>query len=521
MRRTQASSRHGYFLCLLLIFAAALFLRAWRIAEVPDIVHIDEAGLGRNAWCLANYGIDRYFNELPIYPENFGGGQSPLYTYLVVILIRTVGRGSLGLTLLRLPGLLSSMVVVVFGTALLEVVYESRKAALTGALLLTFCPYFIMHGRYALDCNLMLGCSTVALYLLARYVKSGRLSWLIAYSAAFGAVMYSYALSYFVVPIFLCLITLYMLWCRKITFRRSLLSAALVCAAAFPVLLFIGTMVFGLPSMKFLGFTLSPTASSRLADISIANFRNNIIDILKYTLTHDGRPLDAVDGFYTLYPVSIPFVAIGFAASCRQSLSSFRKRTYRHGFLFLSFYAAGLVAIGFSRGYLYRANYLFIAYLYFLVSGILAAYRFAKSLGKYLCAALGIAYLLSAAMFIGYYFTSYSPAEAIPQFVPANDAIEYAKSLPDIREIYMDYANVGEFYTLFFPESPYTIAETAHQEGYGRLHFRITEDTAFAPGNAYIILKNHTALRSRIEGAGYPWQIVEYPYHCLYYAEPE
>lgn len=54
MRRTQASSRHGYFLCLLLIFAAALFLRAWRIAEVPDIVHIDEAGLGRNAWCLAN-----------------------------------------------------------------------------------------------------------------------------------------------------------------------------------------------------------------------------------------------------------------------------------------------------------------------------------------------------------------------------------------------------------------------------------------------------------------------------------
>ncbi len=127
----------------------------------------------------------------------------------------------------------------------------------------------------------------------------------------------------------------------------------------------------------------------------------------------------------------------------------------------------------------------------------------------------------SAAMFIGYYFTSYSPAEAIPQFVPANDAIEYAKSLPDIREIYMDYSDVDEFYTLFFPESPYTIAETAHQEGYGRLHFRITEDTAFAPGNAYIILKNHTALRSRIEGAGYPWQIVEYPYHCLYYAEPE
>ena len=61
MRRTQASSRHGYFLCLLLIFAAALFLRAWRIAEVPDIVHIDEAGGGRHTWCLAKYGVERDF----------------------------------------------------------------------------------------------------------------------------------------------------------------------------------------------------------------------------------------------------------------------------------------------------------------------------------------------------------------------------------------------------------------------------------------------------------------------------
>ncbi len=206
-----------------------------------------------------------------------------------------------------------------------------------------------------------------------------------------------------------------------------------------------------------------------------------------------------MDGFYTLYPVSIPFVLVGFAASCRQCLSSFRRRAYSHGFLFLSFYTAGLVAIGFSRGYLYRANYLFIAYLYFLVGGILAAYRFARSLGKYFCAALGVVYLLSAAMFIGYYFTSYSPAEDIPQFVPANDAIAYAKSLPEIREIHMDYAGVDEFYTLFFPESPYAIAEAAHEEGYGTLYFQITADTAFAPGNAYIVLKNNTALRAYIE----------------------
>ena len=118
-----------------------------------------------------------------------------------------------------------------------------------------------MHGRYALDCNLMLGCSTVALWLLARYVKTGRLSHLIAYSVSFGLVMYSYALSYIVVPVFLCLITLYMLWCRKITFRRALLSALCVCVTALPILLFVCIMLFELPSMSFLGFTVSPHGS--------------------------------------------------------------------------------------------------------------------------------------------------------------------------------------------------------------------------------------------------------------------
>ncbi|MCI9336536.1 MAG: hypothetical protein HFH93_03165 [Lachnospiraceae bacterium] len=517
MHRIQVS-RHTYRLCLLLIFGAALFLRAYRLTEIPDIVHIDEAGLGYNAWCLANFGIDRYGNEMPIYPENFGGGQSPLYTYLVVILIKTVGGGSLSLTLLRLPGLLSSMLVVVLGTALISAVYENRKVTLTAALLLTFCPYFIMHGRYALDCNLMLGCSTAALFLLVRYVKSGRLSHLAAYSAAFGLVMYSYALSYFVVPIFLCLITLYMLWCRKITFRRAVLSALCVCAAALPILLFVCIMLFGLPSVSFLGFTLSPTAASRLADISLSNFRNNIIDIIKYTLTHDGRPLDALDGFYTMYAVSVPFILIGIAASCRRWLWDFRSRTFRWEFVFFSFYAAGLTAIGLSHGYLYRANYLFIAYLYFLVYGIVSVYRFVRFLRPYFIGGLGAAYLVSSVLFIRYYFVSYSPAQTIPQFVPACEAIEYARSKPDVRDIYIDYSGVSEFYTAFFPQSPYAIAETAHEDGFGNLHFSVTAETPLNPKSAYIVLKNNQAFLDCLKESGITWEIVEYSSHCLYCA---
>lgn len=508
---------HKYFLCLTAIFAFALFLRIYRIHEIPDIVHIDEAGLGCNAWCLANYGVDRYFNEMPIYPENFDGGQSPLYTYLVVLLVKTVGGGSLSLPLLRLPGAIFSMLVVLFGAGIISLTFENRKITVTGSLLLSACPYFIMHGRYALDCNLMLGCSTIALYLLVRYLKSGKLPFLIAYSVGFGIVMYSYALSYFVVPIFLCLITLYMLWCRKITFPRALLSAACVCVTALPILLFVCSLFFQLPPLKFLGFSLTPTASSRLTDISVTNFRNNIIDIIKYTLTYDGRPLDAVDKFYTMYVVSIPFIAVGFAVSCLRWLKKLKARSCDFGFVFFSFYLSGLTAIGFSHGYLYRANYLFISYLYFLVYGIVSSYYFVRSYRKLFIALLGCCYLLYTGMFLQYYFTVYSPAEEIPQFVPANDAIEYAQSQPDIRDIYIDYSAVSEFYRLYFPESPYAVAETAHEDGYGRYHFSITTDTPLGSGNAYIVLKSHSALLTYLNSSGHTWRVIEYPYHYLFY----
>ena len=95
--------KYWYSAAILLLFLIAVFLRVYRLESLPDVLHIDEAGLGYNAWCLAHYGTDRYLNVRPFYPQNFYGGQSPLYTYLLALLIRTVGQGNLSLTLLSGP----------------------------------------------------------------------------------------------------------------------------------------------------------------------------------------------------------------------------------------------------------------------------------------------------------------------------------------------------------------------------------------------------------------------------------
>ena len=83
----KISKKYSYYFILGLMFLCTILLRVYKLAQLPDILHIDEAGLGYNAWCLAHYGTDRYLNVHPFYAQNFEGGQSPLYTYMLVLLI--------------------------------------------------------------------------------------------------------------------------------------------------------------------------------------------------------------------------------------------------------------------------------------------------------------------------------------------------------------------------------------------------------------------------------------------------
>lgn len=254
--------KYWYSAALLLLFLIAVFLRVYRLESLPDVLHIDEAGLGYNAWCLAHYGTDRYLNVRPFYPQNFYGGQSPLYTYLLALLIRTVGQGNLSLTLLKIPAVLASLLLFFVGTKSIRLVFDDQKWSIAAAFLLAVCPYYIMSARFALDCNLMLCCSAVALLFLIRFTQTKTLRNLILSGVFFGITMYSYALSYFLIPIFLICISLYLLYTKEISFRRVLLWAACVCITALPVILFVCSLLFHWEPFIFWGLPYLPSPPS-------------------------------------------------------------------------------------------------------------------------------------------------------------------------------------------------------------------------------------------------------------------
>ena len=518
------SRKKVYYFCLFLVFSSALFLRFYRLADIPNVMHVDEPALGYNAWCIAHYQIDRYFNYMPVYPQNYYGGQSPLYTYLVVLLLKTIGGETLSIWLLRLPAALFSMCIVLFGTKIISLTYGYPPITLMGAFLLTVCPYFVMQGRYALDCNLMLGCSTVALYCLMKFLKTNRLRHLILYSVAFGIVMYSYALSYFVVPIFLCLITLSMLWCRILPFRRAVLSAVCVCMTALPILLFICTLLFQIPEIHFLGCTIKPVAQSRMADITFSEFLPAILTAIKRTLTSHIYILDSIDKFGTMYVISIPFIILGFIVSCYRGMTGLRSRLLHSDFIFIAFFLSCLITIGLiDSPIIYRANYFFIAYLYFLVRGIVSFYQFVRTYRQPFILAMGLCYFIWTFSFVRYYFTLYSPTDMIiypnPYYlIPASDAVTYADTQLNANAIYIDYYGFYERQAFFSPISPYEIQQTTHEDGYGKYHFQVDYYTDLVPGNAYISHKNNRDFLANIAQSEYTWERIEYPYYYLFYS---
>ena len=453
--------KYWYSAAILLLFLIAVFLRVYRLESLPDVLHIDEAGLGYNAWCLAHYGTDRYLNVRPFYPQNFYGGQSPLYTYLLALLIRTVGQGN---------------------------------------------------------------CSAVALLFLIRFTQTKTLRNLILSGVFFGITMYSYALSYFLIPIFLICISLYLLYTKEISFRRVLLWAACVCITALPVILFVCSLLFHWETIHFLGLTISPIASERMSDVGVTSFWENIKDIIKITLTCGSYRLDAVPKFYTLYPLSIPFIVLGFIGAVYSFLVSLYKRTFQADSIYLLFFLSGLITIGLSgSGYVYRANSFFICYLFFLIKGLFLCCRFLSSYHTGFMLLLSAGYLLWCISFCSFYFRVYTMTDVCPNYlysISFRECVDDVNLNLDYADLYVDLVNMKEFFFFYYPASPYdTQDEETFTDGIHTYHFLTDYSTKISPSSVYVVYKKNNEFLQNLSESGLAYQTWEYPYYYVIYFE--
>ena len=197
-----------YTIVLIAMLMVGIITRIIGFGKIPIGINVDEAGIMYDSYCIANYGTDRFGNNYPIYMINFGGGQSALYTYIAAGLIKIFG---FSLTVVRIPALIFSILYLIFAF-LITKDFKNKKLAILVELIAVIIPWHFMQSRWAFDCNLMSSMMLISIYTLLKAKKP--ITYILA-GILFGITLYTYALSYVIIPIFLLLTLGYMLYTKK------------------------------------------------------------------------------------------------------------------------------------------------------------------------------------------------------------------------------------------------------------------------------------------------------------------
>ena len=280
-----------------IILIIAIFTRLYRIDELPQGVHVDEAGIAYDAYCFANYGVDRYLNKMPVYMINFGLGQSALYTYIDSIFIKMLGLSMLSI---RLPSVILGITAIVLSYFMVKKEL-GEKFALVFMALITICPWHIMASRWGLDCNLLAPMLIISMYLLLRakgiwgYIAAG---------ISFGLTLYTYALSYIIVPIFLLLTLIFMLYTKRIKFRHIIIMGIPIFLLALPLMLMLLVNNGIIDEIRTPFMTIPKLGAFRGEEIDFANIEENM-NFFDKMVTNDGLVYNAFPEFGAIYKFSI------------------------------------------------------------------------------------------------------------------------------------------------------------------------------------------------------------------------
>ena len=514
-----------YKIIFTMIVCLDIFLNIYKLGEVPQGIHVDEAGMTYDAYCIANYGVDRFLKQFPVYFINFGGGQNALYTYLTAILIKICGR--FDLFIIRMPALIFSVIEVIV-VYLLGREFFSKKKSLLFMLLVVIEPWHIMKSRWGLESFLLSPMLLFSTYALIKAIKTKKLFAYIISGILFGITLYTYAISYLVIPIFLGLMLIYLIRKRMITIKQ-------IIALFIPIIIFAIPLVLMLMVQKgwineidsFITIPLLP--KNRTSEIDISYISNNI-KYLQFAFINDELNYNSIKGFGSIYYVGIALMLLGIETSV------FNKNKFNNklinsknnnendkedkiknqeislttimSFMFISnFILAILTEVNTNK-----LNGIYISVTFFVLVGLEFIYKNAK----YIFTILMIVYMMLFSMFTNRYFTTFAKQDYDYFDNGDLEIMNYIKKY-DGKEIYTDYINY--IYSLIdYPISPYDfykdieIYKGIEVIGYKNYHSYI--DYNNLKDDAIYVLKT----QSKVEyftSRGYKLEIVNNKYYIL------
>ncbi len=443
----------------ILLFCIFAFTRLWELTHLPMGLHIDEAGTAYDGFCLANFGVDRYLKSWPVYFLNYGGGQNALYTWVCAVLFKFFGY-SVGV--LRFPAVFSSFLAFFFGMKIMKKIHpENRLLPLATGALIAVSPCLIMAGRFGLESNLMLGFSTMFLYCFLCALESGRKIHYVLAGISGGLVLYTYALSYIILPLFLAVCLIYTIRTHRFSFTRWAVMAVPMAVLALPLILVQIVNAFDLPEFRLGIFTITKFSIYRVSEINRISL-GQFLQVLRSIFVGDSLPYNSIGGIWNLYFPTALLCAAGIFRLGKKTVAAAGSRTYHPGALVLFWFLSSLLFLSHIETNVNKVNGTFVVTIILAAEGAGLLCTYAQKVLKkaYIMPfVLSLVYALCFLRFSVFYFgSSYKQLAPLDYFdCTVTEAVNYIKEDEELRNRTTYMAESATYFALSSQISPYEL----------------------------------------------------------------
>lgn len=363
-----------YYILFTVITTVFIITRLFRLSSIPFSetgIEYDELNAAYDAWCIQGWGCDRDLIRFPFYFSNGGNGQSPLNTYTAALIFKLFG---FSLFKYRMVGVLYAGLAYISLFLLSRIFWGGKDDyySLIPISLMTIMPYYMMSEHWGLDCYLFLSCTIIAFYLMIRAVEAGTLSSYILCGFGWGGALYSYGVSYIVLPVFLIVASVYLLYVHKTTIKHLAAAALPFSILGLPLAIQQLVNMRILPEFTFLFSDFFCTSRHLdegelvISDI-FTNLVKNTMDIFMYK--NSNCDWFSMNRYGTVYYISIPFVIIGLIYIILKTAKSIKEKIYdRFVLVLLLFFVEYICVLIIGAGY--RANAIYFPLLIFSATGI-------------------------------------------------------------------------------------------------------------------------------------------------------
>ena len=383
---------------LLLILFIYLVTRIYRILSLPKGIHIDEMSMAYNTWSLSKFGVDRYNLSYPVYFDNAGSGQSGLFVYLATLISKVTGYH---FVILRLLAVASGIYFLLNVYNFCKDVFN-KWVAYVSAICVVIMPYFIMSQRWALDCNFMLPCMSAVLLYSFKLYEDGRTRWVIGLGVACSLTMYSYALAWLVVPMFLFFYAILYTFSHRERLKQLIKCYSIYLILCVPLILY-ALVLFGvIPEIRTNFISITKASANRLYEVGfkLVPLRFLFKDF-QMLFTYDSYKFSATSRYGTIYSFGFVLVILGFVLCCYQAIKNKNKEILIIIVAFLCNLSLMFIINSVS---IYRFNSIYLFFVIFESYAIVKLF----DVNKFIPLCIMLFLFSSFASFYAFYLTDYS-----------------------------------------------------------------------------------------------------------------